>query len=62
MQAGSGLLDLARKLDSSIGERFMIFVRDREQKQRGGSATDGTYDLLSYVEFQVCGPRDWASQ
>ena len=48
-----------RKLENSIGERFMIFVRDREQKQRGGSASDGTYDLLSYVEFQVLATSAW---
>ncbi|GAB4816719.1 hypothetical protein N2152v2_003765 [Parachlorella kessleri] len=53
-QAGAGLLEVARKLDPSIGERFMIFVRDREQKQRGGSGADGSsHDLLSYVEFQT---------
>ncbi|GAB4816718.1 hypothetical protein N2152v2_003764 [Parachlorella kessleri] len=50
---GAGLLEVARKLEPSIGERFMIFVRDREQKQRGGSGADGSsYDLLSYVEYQ----------
>lgn len=53
-QAGSGLLDIARKLDPNIGERFMIFVRGREQKQRGGSGSDSNAtDLLSYVEFQA---------
>ncbi|GAB4816720.1 hypothetical protein N2152v2_003766 [Parachlorella kessleri] len=53
MQVGAGLLEVARKLEPSMGERFMIFVRDREEKQRSGSGADGSsHDLLSYVEFQ----------
>ena len=95
LQAGAGLLEVARKLETSIGERYMIFVRlgcadkditvvvsfsvlaisvlggtqereegvsgqlpcwqscrEREQKERGGSASGGG-DLLSYVEFKV---------
>ncbi|GAB4813121.1 hypothetical protein N2152v2_000167 [Parachlorella kessleri] len=50
-QAGSGLLELARKLETSLGERYMIFAREREQKERGGSTGGG--DLLSYVEFKT---------
>ncbi|PRW21106.1 flagellar associated membrane [Chlorella sorokiniana] len=51
-QRASGMLEQARKLEPGIGERFMLFVRDREQKQRqGGGGSDGSYDLLSYVEF-----------
>ena len=50
------MLELARKLEPGIGERFMLFVRDREQKQRqGAGGSDGSYDLLSYVEFQARG-------
>ncbi len=48
------MLELARKMEPGIGERFMLFVRDREQKQRqGAGGSDGSYDLLSYVEFQA---------
>ncbi|GAB4813118.1 hypothetical protein N2152v2_000164 [Parachlorella kessleri] len=51
-QAGAGLLEVARKLETTMGERYMIFVRDREQKQRSGSGGGSSTDLLSYVEFQ----------
>lgn len=58
------MLEMARKLEPGIGERFMLFVRDREQKQRqGAGGSDGSYDLLSYVEFQVsCPGRGWAAK
>ncbi len=53
-------LALARKCKCSLGDRFSVFVRDREQKQKAHSATSGeaAMDLVSYVEFQVRGaPR-----
>ncbi|GAB4813128.1 hypothetical protein N2152v2_000174 [Parachlorella kessleri] len=48
--AGAGLLEAARRLEPSIGERYMLFVRDLEQKQLGTAGASS--DLLSYVEFQ----------
>ena len=38
----------------SVRERFMMFTRDRERKNRaqGDSAGEGAMDLVSYVEFQ----------
>lgn len=41
----------AKALPLSFEEKFMIFVRDRETKQRGKGGGDSA-DLLSYVEFQ----------
>lgn len=53
-QHAMGVMELARKMDPGLGECFMLFVRDREQKQRqGAGGCDDSYDLLSYVEFQV---------
>ncbi|GAB4813125.1 hypothetical protein N2152v2_000171 [Parachlorella kessleri] len=52
VEAGVGLLEVARRLEPNIGERYMLFSRDREQKQRSGSMAGGSGDLLSYVEFQ----------
>ncbi|GAB4820337.1 hypothetical protein N2152v2_007383 [Parachlorella kessleri] len=51
MQAGLALLVASRKLKPSIGERFMTFVREREEKR--GATTDGGSDLQSYAEFQT---------
>ncbi|PSC71757.1 flagellar associated membrane [Micractinium conductrix] len=53
-QRAAGMLDLARKLEPGLGERFMLFVRDREQKQRqGAGGSDGSYDLLSYNSYRA---------
>lgn len=58
LQRAAGMLDLARKLEPGLGERFMLFVRDREQKQRqGAGGSDGSYDLLSYVRHFASGRR-----
>lgn len=53
-QAATVQLSRARKTRLTFGERFMIFVRDRERKQRSGTeqAGDAAMDLVSYVEFQ----------
>ncbi|KAI7846027.1 hypothetical protein COHA_000564 [Chlorella ohadii] len=45
-QRASGMLEQARKLDPGIGERFMLF-----KQRQGTGGSDGSYDLLSYVEF-----------
>ncbi|GAB4813124.1 hypothetical protein N2152v2_000170 [Parachlorella kessleri] len=53
MQAGAGFLESARRLETSLGERYMIFVSEHEQKQHSGSSGDGSpTDLLSLVEFE----------
>jgi len=54
MRQSVTMLDKARDLDPDLGQRFQIFVREREfkQQQQGESTGEGAMDLVSYVEFQ----------
>lgn len=51
---GTAFFERARHMQPNARARFMLFVRDREQKQRaqGDSMGGGAMDLVSYVEFQ----------
>ena len=51
MRQSVTMLDKARDLDPDLGQRFQIFVREREfkQQQQGESTGEGAMDLVSYV-------------
>ncbi|GLI64845.1 hypothetical protein VaNZ11_008226 [Volvox africanus] len=53
-QSGVTQLQQAKKLEPSISDRFAIFVREQEHKQKAQSQSSGesAVDLVSYVEFQ----------
>mmetsp|Transcript_10121 Transcript_10121/g.26269 ORF Transcript_10121/g.26269 Transcript_10121/m.26269 type:complete len:2025 (-) Transcript_10121:314-6388(-) len=54
-QTGSSLLQHVSKLeDVSLGDQFIVFVRMEEQKLRSKTQdpSEGTLDLVAYVEFQ----------
>lgn len=45
---------VAKKMGPNLHERFAIFVREQEHRQKAAVATSGeeSTDLVSYVEFQ----------
>ncbi|KAG2493479.1 hypothetical protein HYH03_008295 [Edaphochlamys debaryana] len=53
-QSGVTQLQQAKKLEPSMSDRFAIFVREQEHKQKAQSQSSGesAVDLVSYVEFQ----------
>ncbi|GLC33063.1 hypothetical protein PLESTB_000374500 [Pleodorina starrii] len=53
-QSGVTQLQQAKKLEPPISDRFAIFVREQEHKQKAQSQSSGesAVDLVSYVEFQ----------
>ena len=53
-QSGYGQLQMAKKADPDLLERFAIFSREQEhtQKETGTKSGENTLDLVSYVEYQ----------
>lgn len=53
MQSGWNHLEHSKKLEPNLSYQFSIFTRIQEHKQKaGGGGTEGSTDLVSYVEFQ----------
>ncbi|PNH01578.1 Tiny macrocysts protein B [Tetrabaena socialis] len=51
-QSGYAQLQGAKQRQPGPLERFAIYQREQDHSARGASATGGTVDLVSYVEFQ----------
>lgn len=55
VQEAAVLIERSKQLDPTIRERYMVFMREREHKQRVQSrgAEESTMDIVGYVEYQT---------